>query len=46
MSTKSGEIWEYMGIMSWWFAGVEMLEVIKGSRGDKLETRRWWAQRA
>ena len=29
-----------MGIMSQWFAGVEILEVIRGTRGDKLENRR------
>ena len=29
-----------MGIMSWWFAGVEIVEIIRGTRGDKLETTR------
>ena len=29
-----------MGIMSWWFTGVEIVEVIRSIRGDKLETMR------
>lgn len=29
-----------MGIMSWWVTGVEIIEVIRGTRGGKLE-KRW-----